>query len=170
MGMIDILHRYTDGKKPMPPPEIEDDFGEVAHEAGQDAIQDGIAEAFRADETPTFEEMVAVLFENSAPEVRAGLLDSLLAGLPPSGHFVRDKGVLSDIWRKYHAGARVAAQRAAEVDPADVEQVARQAREQNPGVLERVSRFYARHPEVVRNLGSVAMTVVLGRIARRVHH
>jgi len=149
---------------------VDRDFEAAAHEAGPDAMQDGIAEAFRAEETPEFEEMVATLFENSEPRVRAGLLDNLLAGLSPSARFVGGQDGLADVWRKYHAGARVAVDKAADVDPGDVEEVARQARKQNPGVLERVSRFYARHPDVVRNLGAVAMNIVLARIARRAHH
>jgi len=170
MGMMDILGRYAEVRHPMPPPDVEHDFGEVAHEAGPDAMQYGIAEAFRAEETPEFEQMVATLFEHSGPRVRAGLLDNLLAGLSPTARFLGRQGGLSDVWRKYHAGARVAVDSAAEVDPTDVEEVARQARKQNPGVLERVSRFYARHPEVVRNLGNVAMGIVLSKMARRTQH
>ena len=170
MGMVDILGRYADEPPPFPPPGIERDFGTVAEEAGPDAMQDGIAEAFRADDTPSFEEMVATLFEHSAPRVRAGLLDNLLAGLSPSARYVGGKGALADVWRKYHAGARVAPDRAGEVSPQDVEEVAREARKHNPGVLERVSRFYAHHPDVVRNLGTVAMNIVLAKMARRNHH
>src|SRR6185436_19482565 len=62
MGMMDILGRYADTRRAPPPMEIEHDFEEVSHEAGPDAIQDGIAEAFRSDDTPPFEEMVAQLF------------------------------------------------------------------------------------------------------------
>jgi hypothetical protein len=169
MGMMDILGRYADARRPPPQPEIEHDFGEVATEAGPDAMQDGIAEAFRSDDTPPFEEMVAQLFENSEPHVRAGLLDNLLAGLKPTALGAAGGG-LTEVWRRYAAGARVSPERAANVDPAEVQEVARQARKQNPGVLERVSRFYARHPELVRSLGNVAMTIALSRMARRTHH
>lgn len=170
MGMIDILGRYADGGRPLPLPEVAHDFGEVAHEAGPDAIQEGIAEAFRDENTPSFEEMVGKLFEHSSPRERAGLLDNLLAGLSPTARFVGGKGALSDIWRKYHAGARVSVERAAQVDPAEVQEVARLARKQNPGVLERVSRYYARHPDLVGKLGEVAMAIVLSKMARRTHH
>ncbi len=170
MGMMEILGRYAEPRRSILPRDVEQDFGSVVHEAGLDAMQDGIAEAFRADETPEFEEMVATLFEHSDPHVRAGLLDSLLAGLAPSARFQGGGSALSDVWRKYHAGARVPVDRTAEVAPADVEDVARHAREENSGVLERVSRFYARHPGVVRSLGAVAMNIVLARIARRGHH
>jgi len=168
MGMTDILGRYANARRSPPPMDIEHDFDEVASQAGPDAMQDGIAEAFRSDETPSFERMVAQLFESSQPHVRAGLLDNLLAGLRPSGPAAA--GSLGDVWRRYAAGARVAPERAAHVDPREVEEVARQARLQNPGVLERVSRFYARHPELVRSLGNVAMGIALSRMARRTHH
>lgn len=171
MGMVEVLGRYADPRRSMMPASgVEQDFGSIVQEAGPDAMQDGIAEAFRAEETPGFEEMVASLFEHSEPRVRAGLLDSLLAGLAPTAQFQGGGGALADVWRKYHAGARVAVDRAAQVDPTDVEQVAREARRENPSVLERISRFYARHPGVVRNLGPVAMNIVLARIARRAHH
>ncbi len=168
MGMMEILGRYADTKRHAPPPEIESDFSEIAHQAAPDALQDGIAEAFRSDATPPFEEMVARLFEHSEPSVRAGLLDNLLAGLSPSASGSR--GGLAEVWRRYAEGARVSPARAANVDPLEVQEVARQARRQNPGVLERVSRFYAHHPELVRRLGSVAMGIALSKIARRGHH
>jgi hypothetical protein len=168
---MDILGRYAEERRPpLPPPEVEHDFDEVAHEAGPDAIQDGIAEAFRSEDTPPFEEMVAQLFDRSEPRVRAGLLDNLLAGLSPTPHVGSSRGALADVWKRYVAGARVDPDRAAAVDRDDVQQVARQARKQNPGVLERVSRFYARHPEIVRSLGNVAMSIALGKMARRTHH
>jgi hypothetical protein len=169
MGMMDILGRYAN-ERPAPPQfDIEQDFDQVANEAGPDAIQDGIAEAFRSEDTPPFEEMVAQLFDSSEPRVRAGLLDNLLAGLRPAS-LGNSHGGLSEIWRRYAAGARVSPDRAANVDASEVQEVARQARKQNPGVLERVSRFYARHPELVRSLGNVAMGIVLSRMARRTHH
>ena len=169
MGMIDILGRYADARRAPPPVEIEHDFEEVSSEAGPDALQDGIAEAFRSDSTPPFEEMVAELFDASDSRVRAGLLDNLLAGLRPTA-LGNVGGGLNDIWRRYAAGARVAPDRAANVDPREVMEVARQARKQNPGVLERVSRFYARHPELVRRLGNVAMGIALSKMAHRRHH
>ena len=169
MRMMDILGRYADVRRVPHPVEIEHDFDEVAHEAGPDALQDGIAEAFRSDSTPPFEEMVAQLFDGSDPRVRAGLLDNLLAGLKPAA-VGSVGGGLNDIWRRYAAGARVAPDRAADVDSREVMEVARQARKQNPGVLERVSRFYARHPELVRRLGNVAMGIALSKMAHRRHH
>jgi len=131
MGMMDILGRYADSRRPAPPPEIENDFNQIAHEAAPDALQDGIAEAFRSDATPPFEQMVAQLFEHSDPSVRAGLLDNLLAGLGPAAIGGSRSG-LAEVWRRYAAGARVSPESTASIDPLEVQEVARQARRQNP--------------------------------------
>lgn len=170
MGMADILSRYADTKRPHPPAEVEHDFEEIVHEAGPGTLEDGIAEAFRSDETPPFEQMVAQLFERSDPHTRAGLLDNLLAGLAPTALGAAATGALADVWRRYYAGARVSPEGAARVDPRQVEEVARRARKQNPGVLERVSRFYARHPDLVAGLGNAAMAIALSKMARRTQH
>jgi hypothetical protein len=167
MGMMDILGRYADARRPHPPSEIEHDFEEIASEAGPESLEDGIAEAFLSGETPPFEEMVGQLFEHSDPRTRAGLLDNVLAGLAPSA---MASGDLAEVMRRYDAGARVNPASAAMIDPREIEDVVRQARRQNPGIVERVSRFYSRHPELVRNLGQVAMAIAMGRMARRTSH
>ena len=38
---------------------------------------------------------------------------------------------------------------------------------QNPGIVQAISRFYAQHPQLVRNLGSAALSIAMGRMARR---
>ena len=170
MGMSDILGRYADGPPKRPHSGIEHDFEEIAHEAGPGTLEEGIAEAFRSSDTPPFDEMVALLFERSDPHTRAGLLDNLLAGLPTGALASTGSSVLSDVLRRYAAGARVAPDKAAQVDPEHVSEAVRQARRQNPGVLERVSRFYARHPDLIRTLGNEAMAVALARMARDTRH
>jgi hypothetical protein len=170
MGMMDILDRYAEGRPPLPCGEVEHDFTIIVHEAGPGTLEEGIAEAFRSGETPPFEEMVERLFERSDPQTRAGLLDNLLAGLGPNAIAALGGGALSDVLRRYLAGARVAPERAAAVLPEQVREAARQARRQNPGVLERVSRFYARRPALVRHLGDVAMGIALSRMARTTRH
>lgn len=170
MPMSDILGRYAKGPRLLPPAEIEHDFEEVLHEAGPGALEEAFAEAFRSEETPPFEEMVAKLFEGSDASTRAGLLDNLLAGLQPSALGTMRGTVFADVLRRYAAGARVAPARAAEVDPEHVREAALQARRQNPGVLERVSRFYARHPEAMRHLGNDVMAIVLSRLAQSTRH
>lgn len=170
MALNDILGRYADSRRPHPPAEVEHDFDEVLGEASPDTLEEGIAAAFRSGETPPFEEMVAQLFEHSDSRTRASLLDNLLAGLGPTALAGAGRGRLIEVWKRYLAGARVAPTSAAGIDPRHVEEVARQARLHNPGVLERVSRFYARHPDLVRSLGNVALGIVLARMAQRTSH
>ena len=170
MGMMDILGRYAEGRPSIRSSDVEHDFEEIVHEAGPGTLEEGIAEAFRSDETPPFEDMVAQLFERSDAQTRAGLLDNLLAGLGPNALVALGGGALSDVLRRYLAGARVAPERAAVVDSGQVREAARLARRQSPGVLERVSRFYARHPDQIRNLDKVAMGIALSRMAQNTRH
>ena len=55
------------------------------------------------------------------------------------------------------------------MSPAQVRDIAKRAEQHNPGVIERVSSFYARHPELVRNLGRAALGIALRNMARRAH-
>ena len=56
---------------------------------------------------------------------------------------------------------------AAQVTPAQVQDIAHAAEKQDPGVLDRVGQYYAQHPDVIKVLGAGALAVVLGHIAQR---
>ena len=48
-------------------------------------LAEGLAHAFKSDQTPPFEQMVSGLFGQSNPDQKAGLLNQLLAALGPGG-------------------------------------------------------------------------------------
>lgn len=160
MDFAKVLNRYANARRDHPPTGVEHDFDQVARQVPPKDFEEGLAEAFRADETPPFEEMVADLYGRSDPDTRAGLLDNILPNLG---------GALADRLRNMTSGGRVAANRTSEIEPAQVQEMAREARATNPGILERVSQFYAKHPDLVRNLGGIAMGIALNRMARRRH-
>jgi hypothetical protein len=54
-----------------------DDFDQIAQHAPNSAIADGLAAAFRSNQTPAFGDMVAGLFNNGSGEQKAGLLNML---------------------------------------------------------------------------------------------
>jgi exopolyphosphatase/pppGpp-phosphohydrolase len=56
---------------------------------------------------------------------------------------------------------------ARDMRPEQVETIAAQAARDNPNIMERISRFYAEHPQVVRVLGQVALGVAMNRMAMR---
>src|SRR5436305_4433862 len=100
------------------------DFQQVAQSAPQEVVADGIAQAFRSDQTPSFPQMVGKLFSQSDPNQRAGLLSRLL-------------------------DSSVSPQQANQTQPAQVEQMAAQAEKQRPSIVDEVSGFYAQHPQVM---------------------
>src|SRR2546423_15420290 len=72
MGVLDLLNQYQGLAPGTAPPEAETHFEQIAREAPQEDVAQGIAQAFRAEQTPPFESMVGQLFGRSNPEQRAG--------------------------------------------------------------------------------------------------
>ena len=60
-----------------------DDFDQIAQTAPKSEVADGLAAAFRSDETPEFGKMSAQLFSNSNGEQRAGILNTLIRAAGP---------------------------------------------------------------------------------------
>ena len=83
MSFMDILRQYGNATPGQPVPDAGRHFEQVVQEAPPTVVSQGLAEAFRADQTPPFGEMVGHLFGNSDPQQRAGLLNQLLGALGP---------------------------------------------------------------------------------------
>jgi hypothetical protein len=64
-------------------------------------------------------------------------------------------------------GSTVTPDQAAAVTPEQVQEVAHRAEQQQPGIVDRISDFYAQHPALVQTLGSAALTIALARMAQR---
>src|SRR5207302_8469434 len=84
MGFMDILNQYASQAQGEPAPAVAQHFDQVAQQAPTAVVSQGLAEAFRADQTPPFGEMVAHLFGKSDPQQRAGLLNELFGALGPA--------------------------------------------------------------------------------------
>src|ERR1044071_4818802 len=79
-----LLQQYQGAEPTQAPDSIDDDFDQVAQAAPQPALSDGLAAAFRSEETPEFGQMTANLFNNSNPQQQAGLLNMLLRYAGPA--------------------------------------------------------------------------------------
>lgn len=141
MGIMDVLGRYAQSHD-RAAPQVMDDFDQVSQHAPREMVSAGLADAFRSDATPPFEQMVGSLFGRSDPHQRAGLLSEIF-------------------------GRRVSPDEAQEVPPGDVEAATRDAARSDPGIIERVSRFYAQHPQLVQGLGQAAIAIAMSSMARR---
>ena len=144
MPWMDVLNRYRN--TPPFPPTVGDDFDEIAQAVPRHELGEGLEEAFRSEQTPPFEQMVRKLFEHSDPDQRTGALNQFREALG-RGHVTPDE--------------------ARDVQPEQVETMAAQAAQANPNIMQRISQFYAQHPQVVRMLGQVALGVAMNRMAGR---
>lgn len=171
MNAMDILAPYANR-----PTSTEADFDEVALQVSPEALGDGIAHAFRSEQTPAFGSMVQQLFGGSDPTQRAGLLNQLVRRLGPALLGTLAGGIFGNRARANDslpspAGAgtlpTIGAAEAAQVTPEQVREIAEQAEKADPSVLDQVGSFYAKHPDVVKMLGGAALAIALGRIAKR---
>jgi hypothetical protein len=180
-----ILQQYNGAQPDQAPDTVDDDFDQLAQQAPPSALSDGLAAAFRSDQTPDFGQMAANLFSNSGGQQRAGILNTLLRAAGPaiisqvlsrfgqSGGGAASTGGggggLGGILEMLRGGgqAEVTPEQAKQIPPEAVEQIAQQAHDNDPSIVDRVSDFYAEHPTLIKSLGAAALTVALAKIAQR---
>jgi hypothetical protein len=165
MNWMDVLRQYRDVPA-APPPQAADDFQAIAREVPREDLSHGIEQAFRSDQTPPMEQMIRHLFEHSDDEQRAGFLNQV-AGTLGDGALGLGGGSVADLLRRaVHSRTAITPGDARNVAPQDVESIARAARD-NPTLLQRISSFYAQHPQVVQMLGQAALGVAMSAMAQR---
>jgi hypothetical protein len=164
-ALNDIVSRYAGGAggAASAPADPHEDYKTIAQSASPQEMADALSNAFRSDQTPNFPDMVSGLFRESNPEQRAGLLSHLLSAIGPAA--VASIPGLSGLAGNSVSG--VTARQASRVTEDQVQQAAAQAQRENPSIIDRVSGFYAQHPDAVKGLGAAALTIAIQSIARR---
>src|ERR1700676_3175569 len=80
-----LLRQYTSsGAAAAPAPDVHAHFDQVAQAAPSSVIAEGLAAAFRSDQTPAFGQMLSTLFANSNAEQKAGMLNQLISSVNPA--------------------------------------------------------------------------------------
>ena len=155
----DIIQKYSGaaGGTAAAPANPHEDFQRVAEAAPKDVLASGIAEAFRSEQTPAFPQMLANMFGQSNPNQQAGVLNQLLSALGPAA-----ASIIPGL-----SGPSVTPQQASQVTPEQVQQMAEQAQNKRPSVVDQVSSFYAQHPGVVKAAGGMALSIMLQHMVRR---
>ena len=118
-----------------------------------------------ADQTPPFPQMVSQLFGQSNPNQRAGMLNQILATLGPTVLAQLGNGGLGNIFGG-RTPAQVTPEQAEQVSPEQVRELAEKAEQQNPGIVDRMSDFYADNPTLVKAIGGAALAIALGHMAQ----
>ncbi|GAB1595641.1 hypothetical protein [Lysobacter claricitrinus] len=135
------------------PHEAREQFQQIAQSAPPEVLSQGMQDAFNSDKTPPFAQMVGHLFGHANDQQKTGILGALLGGLGGASHPALAQ-----------AGINATPEQAPQLSTGQVEQIAQQAQQANPGIVGEMSRFYAQHPVLVKSLGAMAMAAVLGRM------
>jgi hypothetical protein len=168
MGLMDILQQYTNPPAVSDPSVAHEHFDEVARAAPPEIVGQGVADAFRSDSTPPFGAMVGQMFGQSNPQQQAGVLNELLRSVGPSVLSAIGGGILGRMSAPSGASVpQVTPQQASQMTPEQVQEIATQAQQHDPGVLDTIGGFYADHPQLVKTLGSAALAIALAGVANR---
>jgi hypothetical protein len=184
LDLSKILDRYADRDNP---DGNDDDFDQVAQQAPPAVMSQGVAEAFRSDRTPPFPNMLGQMFGQSDPNTRAGILNQLIAAAGPAilsralsrgggmgtsmgtgggGFGGLLGGLLGGGGGFGEASApQITPEQASQVPPDAVEELAREAQQKDPDIINRVSDFAAQNPTLVKGLGAVAVGIALKHLA-----
>lgn len=172
-----VLQQYNGTAAVRARSNVHDDFDQIAQSAPQTDLADGIAAAFRSEQTPEFGQMTQQLFSNSSGEQQAGILNTLVNAAGPMIlsqvlsrlEAANSGGKLFSLINLLRSGqpTPITPEQAEEIPAEAVEEIADQAAKKDPSVIDQVSRFYAGHPTLVKTLGAAALSIALSRIAQR---
>ena len=165
-----LFSQFTNGQSTS----VADDYRRVAEQAPPALVSHGLAGMFGSDQTPAFGQTNGQLFAQAQPAQQAGLLNQLLGGMGPgvlsslaSG---LGGGALGSLVQRFAQGGTTAAvtpDQASQLTPDEVAQVATHAEQHSPGIVERMSDFYAQHPTLVQTLGTAALSIAMTRMSER---
>jgi hypothetical protein len=161
-----VLQQYAGGTAPS---DTQEHLNQVAQAAPQDALSEGIAQAFRSDQTPPFQEMLSQIFGGAAPHQQAGILNLLISAAGPAlASQVLGGSGLSGLAGLLSGGqGQVSPEQAAGVPPAAVGQIAAHAVQQNPNIVDQVSQYVSGHPELLQQLGNSGISNLLMGLAKK---
>ncbi len=178
-----LLNQYQGGQAQQPSQSADQDFDQFRQAAPNSAVADGLGAAFRSNETPPFGNMVSQMFGNSSGQQRAGLLNTLLAAAGPmvlqqvmsrmgnrGATGQQSGGGLAGLANIFGGGGnqpQITPEMAEQISPEAVEEIAAQAEQKDPSIVDRISGYAAENPDVVKGLGAVALTVALAHLANQ---
>jgi hypothetical protein len=162
-----LLKQYaSSGAAAAPASDVNAHYDQVVQTAPNSVVAEGLAAAFRSDQTPAFGQMLSTLFSNSNGDQKASMVSQLISSVNPAmlTQILSGTGLAGVVGR---AGAQLTPSEAQKLSPEVVQQLATHAEQNNPSIVDSLSSFYARHGELVKTLGAAALTVALAKVAER---
>jgi len=168
MGILDNLKGLIDQASSgnASTADVHSAFDQLAKSVSSGSMAEGLTHAFNSDQTPPFEQMVSGLFGQSSPDQKAGLLNQIMAALPPgTAQALAGAGGLGAL-QSLLGNKNVTPQQASQVSPQAVETLAKQAAKSNPSIVDKAAGFYAQHPALVKGIGVAALSLVMSKISQ----
>ena len=162
-AISDIVERYQHGTGAPDDSATHEEFQKVVESAPRDAVSNGIAGMFRSNDTPPFAEMLSELFAQSNQSQKAGLLNHLLSAAPPEA--IASLPGLGGLGELLGANRDAVDSAANQLSPDQIHQIASHAESRDPGIIEKVSGFYAQHPILMKAVGAMALSVAMKHMA-----
>jgi hypothetical protein len=109
------------------------------------------------------------LFGRSNSAQKTNVLNTLIATLGPAlvSQLLAKHGS-HDAAKEVEAGAaRIPSAVAEQIPEKSIEAVAAEAEKRDPSIVDRVSKFYADQPALIKTLGGLALTVAMAKVAQR---
>jgi hypothetical protein len=173
MGVFDqlqtVLQQYSSGTTAAAEDhaQVEQHFDQVATAVPQSTLAEGLAAAFRSNQTPAFSQMIGSLFNQSNGEQKAGILNQLLASAGPGVLAGLGGGAAAGGLASLLRGGQVSPEQAQQVPPEAVQQLADHAEKKDPSIVDQASAFYAQHSTLVKSLGAAALVLTMSRMSQQ---
>lgn len=121
-------------------------------------IISALVETFKSPHTPPFDQMVAGLYVNSPSRLKADVFNACLSAAPAV------KRALDPIMRSHLKRNKITAKHAQRISIDAVLDIAARAEKFNPAVVERISKHYADHLDLLMNMTPTARKVMVAAI------
>lgn len=166
-----LLQQYVGGANAAPA-NVNNHFDQAAQNASPDLLSMGLSALFRSNDTPAFGQLAGQLFGQSNPNQQAGMLNQLIAGMGPGvlasligGSAGGGLGAILGQLTGGGASPSVSPAQASTLTPEQVQVIASHAEQNNPGIVDMISSFYAEHPTLVKTLGTAALSIAMAKMA-----
>ncbi|MFZ6847482.1 hypothetical protein [Undibacterium sp. RuRC25W] len=164
-GLGNLLQEVIGGANP-----VEHQFDQIAQGSPAELLSQGLATMFHSDQTAPFAQMAGQLFGQGNADQQAGMLNHLLSSMGPQVLSAIEGGAggsaLSNLLTQLGgATTSVTPEQAAQISPEQVQQLAEHAHQQDAGIVEHMSDFYAQHSGLIKTLGGAALTIALSKMA-----
>lgn len=169
-----LLNQYLGGAVSQ---QADQHFDQAAANTPPDILSGALASMFRSDQTPAFGQMAGQLFGQSSPNQQASMLNTILASVGPAvlasmmnkggagGGLGGLGGLLGQLTGSSGGVPQLTPAQASQISPDQVQILADKAEQQNPGIVDQLSNFYAQHPTLVKTVGAAALSIALAKIA-----